>query len=464
MVRCAWPIVVFILNVLVAAEVEDRWPHANALSALSARLAAAESEVNATELAMAHCAAELRAERDALAKTRSTVAASEQDVLKGKNALQEAEARRIALRGKLKHLESSEDLSHPAALQSEELEAVSIFTQRVQQEAQELTDAKAKLAEQVKALKARGGNKRSEVQDVKTELERIENRTRVWEADKHALSEALAGNSRSDLQRLPSEKELNELRDLEQIVIPSVTSSISAQEEIVASVMATLNATRYQLRACLESSKSSKQVHASQGTRNSLSNSSNRTGNKLVPQSVKREAAQPTDDTEVSAEQAAAADLDHILKTSSKEIDDKSEEEDVERGLHAELSADEPYKPMITAKSMHDEIKSGRPMITAKSMHDEIKSGNSKNDKQPHDEKVHTPPAPSTIPSVSSKSTIDSHVMKAQNASLPKNMEALKAVLAAPRKSAESLRGKLEHSKPGRHTPSFGAQVAGLMR
>merc|ERR1719265_2538633 len=252
----------------------------------------------------------------------------------------------------MKQTDSDKDVPAPATLQSEEFEAISIFTQRVQQEAQELTDAKAKLNEQIKALKARGGNKRSEVQDVKTELERIENRTRVWEADKHALSEALAANNRSELQRLPTEKELAELRDLEQTVIPSVTSSITAHEEIVASVMATLNSTRYQLRACLDSSKFSQQSHAGQGTTHSSGTFGIKTKKQMAPQAEKRKAAQPMDDAEVSPEQAAAADLDHILKSSSKDTDDKREEEDIEAGLHAELSADEPYKPMITAKSI----------------------------------------------------------------------------------------------------------------
>merc|ERR1719454_1618928 len=97
MACCTFALAAVFLKVFVAAEAHDRWPHVNALSALSARLAAAESEANATQAAMAHCAAELRAERDALAKTRATVASSEQDVRKGKDALQQAEARRTEL-------------------------------------------------------------------------------------------------------------------------------------------------------------------------------------------------------------------------------------------------------------------------------------------------------------------------------------------------------------------------------
>lgn len=463
MARCTWPIAAVLLKVFVAGEVRDRWPHVNALSALSARLAAAESEVNATQTAMAHCAAELRAERDALAKTRATVASSEKDVLKGKDELRQAEARRQELRGKM-----NKDSPVPATLQSEELEAISIFTQRVQQETQELTDAKAKLAAQIAALKSRGGNKHSEVQAVKTELERIENRTQVWEADKHALSEALAANNRSALQRLPTERELNELSDLEQVVIPSVTSSITAQEEIVASVMATLNASRYQLRACLESDKSSKQSVAPTATKAS----SDKTLKKMVPQAVKQQTSQPVDDGETSAEKAAASDLDHILKSSTKDTDAKREEQDIEADLHAELSDDEPYQPLITAKSIQTKFNASN---TGSSQ----KPSGIKTDEKVQNKKVEKPHAPDTASSVkgiagatthlnaANKSTMSSHVVKKHNASQSSSVEALKAALAAPRKMAESLRGKLQHSSPTGnmpHVPSFGEQLAGLLR
>lgn len=451
---CLWAIAIFSsLKVLVASEVHDRWPHVNALSALSARLEAAESEVNATQAAMTYCVAELRAERDAFAKTRATVSSSEKDVLKGKDALQHAQARRAELRNMVKTSGLSKGVPTPITLQNEELEAISIFTQRVQQEAQELTDAKAKLAQEVKALRSHSGNKRSEVMAVKAELEQIENRTRVWETDKHALSEALSVHNQSEPQRLPSEKELDELRNLEQVVIPSVSSSIEAQEEIVATVMATLNATRSQLRACLESTKSSKQAV--------VAVAADRNAKKQVLQGVKKQDGQHVDDSETAAEQAAAADLVHILKDSSRKSDGEKEE-DVEARLKDELSADEPYQPMVTVVP-----------VAQQATVDLKAPGSAKGGEKSHDQKVEASHAPKVA--AKSQGTSDtvakmpianktSHMAKVHNASQSKSVDALKVALAIPRKMAESLRGKLEQSSPKPTLPSFGERVAGIMR
>jgi hypothetical protein len=486
MVRCTLATAAVLLKVFASGEGHDkwdvRWPHINALSALDARLVAAEREANATQAAMASCAAELRAERDALAKTRATVSASEQDVLKGKDALQQAEARRTQLRGMVK--QSSEDVPAPNALQSEELEAFAIFTSRVQQEAQELTQAKAKLAEQIEALKVHDRNKGKEVKAVKAELERIESRTQVWEEDKHVLSEALAANNRSILQHLPNQKELDELRDLEQVVIPSVSSSIDTQEEIVASVMAMLNSTRLRLRACLESSKSSKQSASSPPAQHDAIK-------QKAPHSAKQQTSQSTEDSETSADQAAATELGNLLKDSSLEKDANHEEDDIETELHAELSADEPYQPKVTAKSMRQDKNASQTgsslsSSTAKSYEkprnktvkapelqdkkvEEPKSQNKKTEVPQMPNKLVTLPLNGTSPGTSATAT---KMVKAHNTTSAstaiESMKALKVTLAAPRKMAESLHGQLDHRSSQKHSqpklPTFGEQIAGILR
>lgn len=448
MVRFTWAIAALFLKVCVCREAHgkwvDRWPHVNAFSELSARLAAAQREVNATEAAMARCAKELKAERDALAKTRSTVSSSEKDVLKGKNALQEAEVRRTELRGMVQ--QSGKDVSNPNALQSEEFEALSIFTERVDEEEKELAAAKRKLADQIGALKTHSGNKLSEVKAVKAELERIEDRTRVWEADKRALSEALAANNQSMSHGLPSQKELDELRELEQVIIPSVSSSIDTQEEIVASVMATLNATRFQLRACLESNKDAASPVVS-------SSRQSQAAKQQAVQPAKQHASHSIDEGEISAEQAAATDLGNILKDSSKR---KDAEEDIEEGLHAELSVDEPYQPFVTAKSTRVDTNASHKILTPipnRTRSNATLHAKKMQTAKPHGKEGQAPPT--TSKSVKTRSTSQSQTI-----------EALKAALAAPQKVAESLRGKLERSSPKHvapHLPTFGEQIAGIM-
>lgn len=298
-------------------------PHVKALPALSVQLLAAEREANATEAEIAHCAAELKAERAALERTRQLVGKAEKDVAKGKDKLRRAEARRVQLTP-VENVEKFED-------------AIKSFTERVQDEEKDIHTAKDKLMKTIGALKAHKvqGLSKQQVAEVKAELNRIENRTRAWEADKGFLTQAMHQHASANFDRTskalsPDEAKLSpdedELRELEEVVIPAVRGSISEQEDVVASMMAKLNSTRWRLRACL-ARHAHADKHASAGNSTMVDTDSNST----------------------VAEEDARASLDAYGNRSSDHA-----EQNLPKELHHELSVDEPYKyaPAVDVKNV----------------------------------------------------------------------------------------------------------------